>query len=210
VLLLFVVGYVVGQRVFASQSAPAPIPSAPGAGRVDPPYEVADFTLTSQTGDPLSLSSLRGRPVLMFFGYTHCPDVCPATLATYKRVKAALAERGDDVAFVLISVDGTRDTPAVMADYLQRVDSSFIGLTGPQTELERIGATYGLITNRVAPEAPDHSHDDEGHEEDVDSDHYFVEHTSPSFLIDAQGYLRMVYFYGASVDAMVAGLDSLL
>ena len=120
--------------------------SSPTAGaRVDPPHRLQDFTLTSQTGAPLSLSDLRGRAVLMFFGYTHCPDVCPTTLADYTRIKQALGGDADKVAFMFISVDGKRDTPDVLAQYLHQFDDQFIGLTADEATLKRIGAEYGLL-----------------------------------------------------------------
>lgn len=211
ILALFVGGYAIGTRLTARPAPPTPTPAPSGAGVVSPPHQVQDFTLTSHTGDPINLSDLRGKAVLMLFGYTHCPDVCPTTLATYTRVKEALGDAADDVEFVMISVDGARDTPDVMANYLANFDPAFIGMTGTPDELERVGAEYGLVTERVdvATEEPDHDHADT-HTEDVDSDHYFVEHTSPSFLIDPDGYLRLVYFYGAQPDAMATGIQQVL
>lgn len=210
---LFVGGYFIGKAITSPQQAPTPTSAPSGAGIVNPPYQLQDFTLTDHHGEPIQLSDLRGKPVLMFFGYTHCPDVCPGTLAIYKRVKEALGNQADDVSFVMISVDGERDTPDVMAEYLSRFDPAFIGMTGTQEMLEQIGEEYGLVTERVSVQEVTENHADghgQDHEEALDSDHYFVEHTSPSFLIDADGYLRLVYLYGAHPDSIATGIQSLL
>lgn len=189
---------------------------------IDPPAPAADFTLTDQNGQEYTLADRRGRAVLVFFGYTNCPDVCPGTLAEFVRVKRELGVRADDVAFVLVSVDGRRDTPEVIADYLAQFDADFVGLTGSEDELRALGAEYGLIFESTAAAAEqdhsthesDHDHDkahgSHAHGEDVQSDHYFVNHTSPSFLIDPDGYLRLLYFVGTRGDAMAAGVEQIL
>src|SRR5512145_1693081 len=131
IMALFVAGLKIGTLLTGTMNAPAaavgPLAAASGAAIVNPPTPLHDFTLTDQTGEPFSLSELRGRVVLVFFGYTHCPDECPTTLANFKRVKASLGAAAQEVAFVFISVDGTRDTPEVVADYLQKFDAEFIG-----------------------------------------------------------------------------------
>jgi len=199
VIILFGVGVVIGtlvNRVVApSSDATSPDAGLPSGGAVvNPPHLLQDFTLTSHNGDPMRLSDLHGRAVLMFFGYTHCPDVCPTTLADYTRVKQALGSAADEVAFVFISVDGKRDTPDVLAAYLSRFDSSFIGLTGDEATLRQMGQEYGLFFEN----------------ETVDDQNYFVQHTSPSFLVDRAGYLRRVYFYGARPDVIAAGIQQIL
>ncbi len=179
--------------------------SSSGAAVVNPPFPLPNFTLTSQTGDPMSLADFRGHSVLMFFGYTHCPDVCPTTLADYTRVKSMLKEYAGSVDFVFVSVDGGRDTPNVMADYLAQFDSSFVGLTGAEDAVRKIGVDYGLSFTA------DKVNVGNGHD-DAPSDtlEYFVQHTSPSFLIDPNGLLRMVYFYGTQPETMVAGIEQIL
>ncbi len=192
---LFWVGQTVGKQITSpSEEKAVSEEKSLGGAAVTPPRLVQDFTLTDQTGEPVRLSDLRGKVTLMFFGYTHCPDVCPTTLFDYTLVKRELGKDADKVAFVFISVDGGRDTPEVLADYLSRFDSSFIGLRGDMETLERIAPEYGLVAK-----ADTHSHHDS-------DDNYFVEHTSPSFLIDSKGYLRTVYFYGTEPDVIAAGI----
>ncbi|MBZ0293026.1 MAG: SCO family protein [Anaerolineae bacterium] len=181
-----------------------------GAAVVTPPYLLPDFTLTSHTGDPVSLSDFRGRSVLLFFGYTHCPDICPTTLADYRRVKSQLGARAEDVAFVFISVDGARDTPEVMAKYLSMFDADFIGLTGGEEIMREIGTDYGLSFSADKQVNVGHSHDDDTAEHHHDDEDYFVEHTSPSFLVDPDGYLRLVYFYGTKPEVMVSSIQQIM
>ena len=214
-LLLLVGGFLIGSTLnTAFQSSPqaaAADDSNPGGGAlVDPPHRVQDFTLTSHTGDSISLHEMRGRAVLMFFGYTHCPDVCPTTLAAYRRVKQALGDDADHVNFVFISVDGTRDTPDVLTDYLSKFDPDFIGMTGDEATLRQMGTEYGLM---FQPETINvgHEHEDEHeHDHNLDDENYFVQHTSPSFLIDRDGYLRMVYFYGTEPEIIAEGIRQVL
>lgn len=216
VTVLLVAGFLVGtalnRALEAPASEPAPAPFArPSAGaRVEPPFAVPDFSLTSQNNQPISLSDLRGRPVLMFFGYTHCPDVCPTTLADYRRVKQQLGDQAANTAFVFVSIDGERDTPVVMAEYLARFDAGFIGMTGTNAQLAEVGAAYGLTYERVTAAAPSEGEAGHAHTENADLENYFVEHTSPSFLIDANGLLRMVYFYGTQPEAIAADIRQLL
>lgn len=215
---LFAVSYFAGTRLMAGrgQSA-APIQSQAGVGIVDPPHLLADFTLTSQTGEPISLSDLRGKAVLMFFGYTHCPDVCPGTLAEYTDVKRRLGEDAGDVEFVFISVDGTRDTPARLTEYLGMFDAGFIGMTGDEAALRALGNEYGLffeqttLPERSAESGETHEHGAQHAEEGaLDQSNYFVQHTSPSFLIDRDGYLRRVFFFGTTPANVASGVQEIL
>jgi len=216
-IALLATSYLIGSRLntlfqanASSVTTDAAMPT--GAALVEPPKLLQDFILTSHTGDPIRLSDLRGRAVLMFFGYTHCPDACPTTLADYTRIKRALGSDADEVAFVFISVDGARDTPDVLADYLNQFDSDFIGMTGDEMTLRRMGAEYGLLFQQETISVG-HEHE-EGHEhqhgQDLDDENYFVQHTSPSFLVDPEGYLRMVYFYGTQPEVIAEGIRQIL
>lgn len=149
---------------------------------IDPPVELPDFTLTDQTGRPFQLSSLRGRVVLMFFGYTHCPDFCPTTLSDFTIIKHQLGEDAADVAFVFISVDGERDTPEVMANYVSVFDTSFIGLMGTEAEIQTAGAPFGLTVERQAGT----------------SDNYLIDHTVSLFIIDREGRFVRRISYGTA------------
>lgn len=152
----------------------------------DPPKELADFSLMSHTGKPIRLSALRGLPVLLFFGYTHCPDVCPLTLKEWTKVKQQLGADADKVAFVFVSVDGARDKPDVLANYIRSYDPSFIGLTGDEGMVRAIAKDFGGYFNLPG----------DGAEASM------VEHGTYSFLVNPQGQLQMVYAYGMPADVI--------
>jgi protein SCO1/2 len=176
-----------------------------GVALVEPPVIVQDFTLTSQTGQPLSLSELRGQPVLLFFGYTHCPEECPLTLADFTRVKRELGAQGNEVQFVFVSVDGERDTPSVMAEFLRHFDESFVGMTGDPESLRQLGMQFGLLFENVV------LGNDGSQRPATDQDvNYFVSHISPSFLIDRDGYLSRVFFYGTKPNVITSHLQEFL
>jgi protein SCO1/2 len=149
---------------------------------LDPPKDIGAFTLTDQDGEPFSIDTLRGQAVIVYFGYTNCPDVCPTTLSNYKQVKAALGADADRVAFVFISVDGARDTPQRLKTYLGAFDPAFIGLTGDDAPLRPIAQEFGVFFQRVTS--------------DQTQENYSVDHTASTFVLGPDGRLRMVFSYG--------------
>ena len=187
-----------GQRALTQVMAPAEsAPEIPTAGTpVDPPRVLRDFTLTDLEGQPMRLSDLRGRLALLFFGYTSCPDVCPTTLVDFAQVKRLLGEQSSQVAFVFISVDGTRDTPAVLKRYVKHFDKDFIGMTGPEDDVRRIGADYGLYFERQPLPGSQAG--------------YSVDHTAVAYLVDREGRMIMLYGYGTPASVIDADLQKLL
>ena len=171
--------------------APAPT-SAPQGVSVNPHRLMPDFTLTNTESQPTRLSDMRGKAVLIFFGYTHCPDICPFSMAEFYAVKQELGDLGNEVQFVMISVDGTRDTPEVMRYYVKPFDSTFIGLTGPESDVTRIGVNYGVHFEKQKPT------DAQGA--------YTVAHTTYTYLLDAQGRWRIVFPFGTPVESMAADI----
>ena len=210
---LFLIGLKLGNWVFASPSqASLPVGAGDkpsGGAVVNPPFQIHDYTLTNQVGAPMSLADLRGRAIVLFFGYTHCPDVCPNTLAEFTQVKASLGTQADRVAFVLVTVDSQRDTPEVLKDFLNQFDPGFIGLTGDQTTLHNMAAEYGAYFSLPADQQIEDGHQ-QHHEEGINSDNYFVQHTSPAYLIDPRGFLRVVYFNGTSPAVIASGIRQIL
>jgi protein SCO1/2 len=169
-----------------------------GAAVVNPPRELNDFTLTSHTGDPLSLSDLRGKPVLMSFGFTHCPDVCPLTLMEYQRIREMLGDDADRVEFVFISVDGERDTPERLARYFEtrKVDDFAIGMTGTEAQLRSLSADYGLSFEKNF---------DTGSQAN-----YLIDHTANTYLVDTQGRLTTIFGFGTEPQVIHDHIQSLL
>ncbi len=149
---------------------------------LEPPLAANDFILVNQDGQTTHLSDFRGSPVLLFFGYTHCPDACPMTLAWFKQIHIALGADAARVRFVLVTVDPERDTPVQMKQYLANFDSSFIGLTADSETLAQMYHAYGIAVEKTMPD--EHSQHDAS---------FFVTHTSSVFLLDDKEQLRLIY-----------------
>ena len=135
--------------------------------------------LTDQNGQAFDITSLRGTPVFVFFGYTHCTDVCPTTLAD---LRTAIAQSGLPAKVVFVTVDPARDTAAVMKSYLDLYQAGFIGLTGTAAEIATAAAAWGVQYSAGPADS---------------SGNYEVTHTSDVFLVDASGMLRNHIFAGA-------------
>ena len=172
--------------------APAGAPGQVGGGdrvvEASPPKPMADFVLTDQNGKPFRLSQLKGSPVLVFFGFTHCPLACPTAMARLLSVSRAPDPAAREARVVFISTDGERDTPAVMKKYLARLSPDFIGLTGPPKEVGVIAARFSAVFFR-------------GRAADK-SGNYLVDHTTQIYLLDRRGRLRATFF-DAPVDTLV-------
>jgi protein SCO1/2 len=140
-----------------------------------------DFTLTDQTGRPFTLSAQRGKSVALFFGYTHCPDECPTTLAHLEAAVRSLGAAGAGVEPIFITVDPARDSPAALKKYLSSFGTNLVGLTGSKTALQQTYAEYHIFFQKL-PEGPGG---------------YDVAHSSALVYIDAAGRLRG---YGDSSD----------
>lgn len=162
---------------------------------IEPPVEAADFTLANQDGTQFTLSDQHGKIVLIFFGYANCPDVCPTTLADFKRVHEALGEQADDVRFIFITVDPERDTPEIIANYVAAFHPDFIGLSGSEEELQPVWDAYYVVRNKIESES---------------ALGYLMEHSARVMVIDRQGNLRMTFPFGMSVEAMTADVEHLL
>ena len=162
---------------------------------VTAPRQLKDFQLTAQDGKAFRLSTLQGQPALVFFGFAHCADVCPAALQKLMTLKKAAPKELRNVRIVMISVDGERDTPQVMRDYLASFSPDFIGLTGPAADVREIAAQFSATFFRNQPK-------------NTGGD-YTIEHTSRVFALDRKGRLR-AELYDASVEATGQVVHSLL
>ena len=170
---------------------------APGAASELERYEIGgEFELVDQTGERRRLSDLAGNAVMMFFGYTYCPDICPATLARMREVRGVLSEE-DAARFtgLMISVDPARDTPERLGRYVEFFDPGFVGLTGSEDELTDVARRYGA--QFMIPE---------GQPEDS----YLVNHSSIGYLIDPAGHVRALYYGDEPIDAVAANVREVL
>jgi len=150
-----------------------------------------EIVLQSASGSVSLPDGLSGRPALMYFGYTNCPDFCPLTLSTFVEIKRQLGAQGDAVTYAFVSVDGRRDTAEIARDYVHRFDSGFIGLTGPEDDVRELGQPLGLWFERASS----------------DSElRYTVDHTTSIYLIDADGAAVREYPFDAPALEIVADL----
>ena len=155
---------------------------------------VADFTLTSANG-PVSLSDYRGKLVVLYFGYTFCPDVCPTTLSDVNKALGQLGNKAEDVQLIMISVDPARDDPAKLAEYVEFFNPTFLGVTGTDDEVRSAATPYGIWYE---------AHDEEG------ATGYLVDHVATLNVVDREGRLKLVIGYGTGADAIAADLDYML
>jgi len=159
---------------------PAPL-ATQRATVLSPPREITEFSLVDQSGQPFTLERLRGKWSFVFFGYTHCPDVCPTTLSALARVDELLrAQPGGHagVQTVFISVDPQRDTPQKLAQYVPYFNREFIGVTGRQDQIDRLARALGIVHLRTQEDA---------------SGGYLVDHTASVLLINPEGKLRALF-----------------
>ncbi len=197
ILVTFGVGLILsfGPVLYQQLTQPS-FNASPSSIVKDPPKAVRDFVLTNQNGQAVRLSDLRGKPLMLFFGYTHCPDVCPVTVADFVQVKKKLGDQAGKVNFVMVTVDGDRDTPAVLKNYMKTFDTSFIGLTGSTEEVKSIAADFGASFQKQQATGTEAS--------------YLMAHTSFSYLLDAQGRWRLAYPFGTATDDMTQDLQKIL
>lgn len=162
---------------------------------IDPPVAAPAFELTDVNGQPFQLNELDGQVVIMFFGYTSCPDVCPVTLSDFLRIRTELGNQAEEVNFVFVTVDPERDTPERLKKYLTNFDLGIIGLTGDREELEEVWAAYGVYQEKT----------DQGSE-----GNYLVDHSSRTYIIDQQGNLLLTYLFGTENESIVADVRHLV
>ena len=182
----------------APASATAAAPTAAGFHGTDMRKEDigGDFTMTDGDGKPFSLSSLKGKVVMLSFGYTHCPDVCPTELLTQNDALKQLGEQAKDVAVVFASVDPERDTPELIGKYAKQFNPEFIGLTVTEGQsLPIIKQQYRVVSAKA------------GQQSDTV---YLVDHTAGSYLIDKNGEVAVFSPYGSSASQIADDVKILL
>jgi protein SCO1/2 len=162
---------------------------------INPPIPAMDFTLMDEGGSPFNLSAQGGNVVLLFFGYTSCPDVCPTTLAEYKQIHASLGDQAEYVRFVFVTVDPERDTKELVGEYVSRFNPNFIGLSGSEAELQPVWDGF-FVFRGIEPHEP--------------GEHYLVDHTARIYAVDVDGNLRLTFPFGMGVDAISEDVRQLL
>lgn len=153
------------------------------------PRAIGAFALTAHTGRAFGAADLNGHPTLVFFGFTHCPDVCPTTLVKLAQVKKTGAL--PDLRVLFVSVDPGRDTPAVLASYVHAFDPDFIGATGDAAEIARLTQKFGVAVARV----------------DLPGGDYAMDHSAAVFLLDRRGEIVAVFTPPFEVAPFAADLQ---
>jgi protein SCO1/2 len=154
-----------------------------------------DFALFDQNGKPRTLADFRGKAVVLFFGYTQCPDVCPTTMGTLAQAMKDLGKDADRVQVLFVTVDPERDTPALLSEYVPAFDPRFLGLYGDAQATERVAKEFKVIYRKSPGATPDT---------------YTMDHSAGTFVFDPQGRLRLYAGYGQGADVFVHDLRELL
>lgn len=154
-----------------------------------------EFSLTDHTGKTRTLADFRGKAVVIFFGYTQCPDVCPTTLATLAETMKQLGPDADRVQVLFVTVDPERDTQELLAHYVPAFDKRFVGLYGDAAATERVAKEFKIIYQKQPGTTPGS---------------YTVDHSAGLFIFDPQGRLRLYAGHGKSPDVLAHDLRALL
>jgi protein SCO1 len=163
---------------------------------IDPAMPAPALYLPATDGQPFDLTQEHGQIVLVFFGYTSCTDICPATMAQLHQVLTQLGKQAADVKVVFVTVDPQRDTADQVHQYLSTFDPAFVGLTGSMDQLTPVWKAYGVY-RQIQPNAANPSD-------------YSVDHSSYIYLIDQKGNLRLTYSQGTDPQDIIQDVQTLL
>jgi len=154
-----------------------------------------DFALTDHNGKPRTLADFKGKAVVIFFGYTQCPDVCPTTMAEMASVMKLLGPDADKVQVLFVTLDPERDTQALLASYVPNFDKRFLGLYGDPAATARVAKEFKVFYQKVAGKTPGS---------------YTVDHTAGSYVFDPQGRIRLFLRHAQGPEPVVHDLKILL
>jgi len=155
------------------------------------PRPVVDFSLVADDGKPFTKADLAGRWSLIYVGYTHCPDVCPTTLAQLKAVEKGLGADAARIHFIFLSIDPERDTPQALGQYTHYFSPDFTAVTGPNAELDKLGASLNFVYQKVPGQTPQS---------------YLMDHSSALILVDPQARLAGFLTPPFKTEALVSDL----
>jgi cytochrome oxidase Cu insertion factor (SCO1/SenC/PrrC family) len=158
------------------------------------------FTLIDQHGKTVTEGDFLGKVMLVFFGFTHCPDICPVTVATLSKTMALLGEKADLVVPVFITVDPQRDTPDVMRDYLANFDQRMVGLTGTPEQIKQVETAYKAYAARSSGE---NTASDAGKD-------YTMDHSGYIYIMGKDGKYFRIYPYNTSEQEIAKAVENYL
>jgi protein SCO1/2 len=153
------------------------------------------FSLTDHNGQPRTLADFKGKAVVLFFGFTQCPDVCPTTMSELAAAKRLLGADGERLQGLFVSIDPERDTPEIMKQYMASFDPSFLALYAAPDQLPALAKSYKAYYKKVDGPTPTS---------------YTMDHSAGSYVYDTQGRIRLYHRYGSGAPALAADLKKLL
>ncbi len=154
-----------------------------------------DFSLTDHNGQIRTLADFRGQVVAIFFGYTHCPDVCPTTLADFAAALQQLGDQAERVQVLFVTVDPQRDTPEMLREFVPAFNPGFLGMYTDADSLKKLAQEYKVVYEKSSVRGPDD---------------YLIDHSAGSFVYDMRGRLRLLVPYGSDAASIAQDLRTLL
>ncbi|MFZ6742051.1 SCO family protein [Undibacterium sp. JH2W] len=152
-----------------------------------------DFHLRGQDGKEYSLASFKDKYVLVFFGFTQCPDICPTALSRAVHIRKLLADRAEQLQVIFITIDPERDTPELLTQYMQAFDPGFLGLYGDMKQTQEVAAAFRVFYQKVPSGSS-----------------YTMDHTSISYVFDAKGKIRLAFKHEQTAEQCAADLRALM
>lgn len=152
-----------------------------------------DFTLINHLGEPITQEAFRGKPSAIFFGFTHCPEICPTTLYEIDNWFASLGDDADKINAYFVTIDPERDTAEILGDYIASVSDEVIGITGDPEAVREMARGYSVFFKRI----------------ELDDGDYTMDHTASIFLLDSQGRFRKTISYGEAAETAIGKLKDL-
>ncbi|MDO9146310.1 MAG: SCO family protein [Hydrogenophaga sp.] len=153
------------------------------------------FSLTDHNGQPRTLADFKGKAVVVFFGFTQCPDVCPTSMGELAEARRLLGTDGERLQGLFISIDPERDTPEIMKEYMANFDPSFLALYAAPEALPALGKSYRIYYKKVPGSTPTS---------------YTLDHSAGSYVYDPSGRIRLYHRYGSSAQALADDVKLLL
>jgi protein SCO1/2 len=195
---LWIIGILFGLLVGALLAAlviPRLLPPRFHGTVIQSPDPAPNFKLVGQDGQPVSLQDFKGKVVVLYFGYTYCPDVCPATLSVLAGALRTLGKKADDIQVIMVTVDPERDTPEKLASYVQNFYPTFMGLSGTPEQIAEAATLYGIYFAKNAGDSPEN---------------YTMDHTASLMVIDQTGRLKLVLPFGMKPSDVAEDLAAVL
>jgi protein SCO1/2 len=178
-----------------SACQPAPQPPVFQSTDITGAAFARDFSLTDHNGQARTLADFKGKVVAIFFGYTHCPDVCPTTLADFSAALQQLGPLAERVQVIFVTVDPQRDTPDLLKQFVPAFNPTFLGMYTDAESLRLLAKEYKVVYQKASIKS---------------ADDYLIDHSAGTYIYDPQGRLRLLMPYGSSPDTIAHDLRALL